>query len=324
MQHMRQLLKVNQALTLVGVLMLATLLGTFVGLLVDPRVITGAPAWLKPAKFALSSGIYAFTFVWLLGFVRGHPRLVAVSANSVAAALVIEVAIISLQVIRGTTSHFNYTTPLDAALFTTMALVIVVLWLMSGLAAGLLIFQRLPDAAFAWSLRFGLLIALMGMAVAFFMPQPTPDQLAALRAGAAATTIGAHSVGVADGGPGLPIVGWSTVGGDLRVAHFFGLHALQVLPLIGWLLARRPSLGARERLLLVWTGGVAYLALVAILTWQALRGQSVIAPDAATVTALGILLSLVAVAVGAIALPAWTKAWVPTGEISVDTRQGAA
>src|SRR6266850_4471139 len=152
MQQMRQLLKVNQALTLVGALMLATLIGTFVGLLLDPRVITGAPAWLKPAKFALSSSIYAFTFVWLLGFVRGHPRLVALSANSVAAALVIEVAIICLQVIRGTTSHFNYATPLDAALFSTMAIVIVGLWLMSVLAAGLLIFQSLPDAAFAWSL----------------------------------------------------------------------------------------------------------------------------------------------------------------------------
>lgn len=307
MHTLRQLLKINQALTLVGVLMLATLLGTFVGLLVDPRVITGAPAWLKPAKFALSSSIYAFTFVWLLGFVRGHPRLVAISANTVAAVLVIEVAIICLQVVRGTTSHFNFATPLDAALFSTMAALIVVLWLMSAMAAGLLIFQRLPDQAFAWSLRLGLLIALVGMAVAFFMPQPTPDQLAALRAGAAPTIIGAHSVGVVDGGPGLPIVGWSTVGGDLRVAHFFGLHALQVLPFIGLLVVRRPSLGARQRLLLVWTTSLAYLGLVVILIWQALRAQSLIAPDAATLTAFGILLSLLAVAVGAIAVPTWMQ-----------------
>jgi hypothetical protein len=298
MSTLRQLLKVNQALTLVGVLMLATLLGTFLGLLVDPRVITAAPAWLKPAKFALSSSIYAFTFVWLLGFVRGHPRLVALSANTVAAALVIEVAIICLQVVRGTTSHFNFSTPLDAALFSTMAAVIVVLWLMSVLAAVLLIAQRLPDPAFAWSLRLGLVIALVGMAVAFFMPQPTPDQRAALSAGAAWTTIGAHSVGVPDGGPGLPIVGWSTVGGDLRVAHFFGLHALQVLPFIGWLLARRSNLGARQRLLLVWTSGLAYLGLVVILTWQALRGQSVIAPDAATLAAFAILLGSVCLGYG--------------------------
>jgi hypothetical protein len=315
MQTFRQLLKVNQPLTLVGVLMLATLFGTFVGLLVDPRVITGAPAWLKPAKFALSSSIYAFTFVWLLSFIRGHPRLVAISANTVAAALVIEVGIICLQVIRGTTSHFNFATPLDAALFSTMAAVIVVLWLMSAVAAGLLIFQRLPDQAFAWSLRLGLLIALVGMAVAFFMPQPTPDQLAALSAGAAPTSIGAHSVGVADGGPGLPIVGWSSVGGDLRVAHFFGLHALQVLPFIGWLLARRSSLAARQRLLLVWTSGVAYLGLVVILTWQALRGQSVIAPDAATLAAFAVLL-------GSVCLGYGVQRWQPSRGAADIVRDG--
>jgi hypothetical protein len=108
---LRRLLRVNRALTLVGLVMLLTLVGTLVGLAVDPRVITGAPAWLKPAKFALSTSIYAFTLVWLLGFVRGHRRLVALSANSVAAGLLIEVAIIVLQVVRGTTSHFNFATP---------------------------------------------------------------------------------------------------------------------------------------------------------------------------------------------------------------------
>lgn len=287
-QLWRQLLRVNRPLTLVGAFMLATLLGTLVGLVVDPRVITGAPAWLKPAKFALSTSIYAFTFVWLLGFVRGHPRLVALSGNTVAAGLAIEVAVIVLQVVRGTTSHFNYTTPLDAALFSAMGAIIVLVWLVSLLLAVLLIAQRLPDPAFAWSLRLGLVIALVGMAVAFLMPRPTPEQLAVLSAGAPPASIGAHSVGVADGGPGLPIVGWSTVGGDLRVAHFFGLHALQVLPLIGWLLARWPSLGAR-RLWLVWAAGLSYLGLVIVLTWQALRGQSVIAPDGASLAAFGAL-----------------------------------
>jgi Domain of unknown function (DUF4281) len=287
------LARINRPLTVVGVVMAITLLGTLVGLAVDPRVITGAPAWLKPAKFAISTSIYAFTFVWLLGFVRGHPRLVAFSANTVAAGLAIEVAIIIVQVIRGTTSHFNLATPLDTVLFSTMGAIIVLVWLMSVLAAGLLIAQRLDDPALAWSLRLGLLIALVGMAVAFFMPQPTPAQLAALSAGAARTVIGAHSVGVADGGPGLPIVGWSVLGGDLRVPHFFGLHGLQVLPLFGWLLmVRVPRLDARHRLMLVWIVGLAYLGLVAVLTWQALRGQSVIAPDGATLAAFATLLGL--------------------------------
>jgi hypothetical protein len=111
--------------------------------------------------------------------------------------------------------------------------------------------------------------------------------------------VGAHSVGVDDGGPGLPVVGWSTIGGDLRVAHFVGLHALQVLPLVGLLLARfGPAwLGQRDRVALVWTAGLGYLGVVALTTWQALRGQSLIRPDALTLTAVA---ALAAATVGAV------------------------
>ena len=38
-----------------------------VGMLVDPRIITGAPAWLKPFKFAISTAIYSLTLAWIFG-----------------------------------------------------------------------------------------------------------------------------------------------------------------------------------------------------------------------------------------------------------------
>jgi hypothetical protein len=162
----------------------------------------------------------------------------------------------------------------------------------------MLIRQRMPDQAFSWSLRLGVLISSIGMAAAFFMTTPTPEQAAAIAGGYGAHIVGAHSVGVADGGPGLPVLGWSTVGGDLRVAHFFGLHALQVLPFFGWLLTRRNSvsgrLAANDRVALVWTGGLAYLGLALLLVWQALRGESVIRPDAKTIAAAGSLAAGVA------------------------------
>jgi len=37
--------------------MMFVLVVALIGLLLDPRVITGAPAWLKPMKFAISISI---------------------------------------------------------------------------------------------------------------------------------------------------------------------------------------------------------------------------------------------------------------------------
>jgi hypothetical protein len=176
----------------------------------------------------------------------------------------------------------------------------VLVWLATLLAAVLLMRQRLPDRAFGWSLRLGLVVALVGMAVAFFMPMPTPEQKAAIAAGMPKTISGAHSVGVPDGGPGLPLVGWSTQGGDLRAPHFVGLHAMQVLPFVAWWLSRRRRLGEGHRTALIAAAGLAYLGLVVVLTWQALRGQSIISPDALTLSALGALLGIVLLVVGGV------------------------
>ena len=283
----------SRPLTMMGEAMLVTFLATLVGIFVDHRVITGAPAWLKPAKFAISVSIYCFTLVWLLGFVENRPRLVRLVANVTVASFIAEMIVIIAQAARGTTSHFNLTTPFNSFLWFTMGAFIVLVWTMTLLLAIMLLRQRMPDRTFAWSLRLGVLISSIGMPVAFFMVTPTPEQAAVMASGYGPHIVGAHSVGVEDGGPGLPVLGWSTVGGDLRVAHFVGLHALQVLPFLGWLLTRRKGiltfLVANDRLALVWTAGSAYLGLVLLLFWQALRGQSVINPDTRTIAVAGAL-----------------------------------
>ncbi len=98
------------------------------------------------------------------------------------------------------------------------------------------------------------------------MTLPTPEQTADIAAtGHAPTTIGAHSVGVPTAAKGLPIVGWSSVGGDLRIPHFIGLHAMQIVPLFGVLLASQRGRGKRrstgEQVGLVWLAGV-------VLSWS--------------------------------------------------------
>ena len=275
----------------------------------DSRELVGAPIWLKPFKFAVSSAIYGITLAWLL------PRLGTTARNRrwanrfgllIAVMLGAEDLIIVTQVLRGHSSHFNLSTPLDAALWSSMGFMIVALWVGTAGIAVLSWRVRVGDLATTWALRLGLLITLTGMAIAFAMTAPTAEQLDGLEAGSAPTMIGAHSVGVADGGPGLPITGWSTVGGDLRVPHFIGLHAIQVVLILALVLLR---LSPRFRLLrsesfrtrVVVIASTAYTWVLAVLTWQALRGQSVVNPDALTIAVSGALL-LSTVVVGRIVL----------------------
>lgn len=297
---------IDRPLTLFVAAMAVTTLICAVGIALDPRLIQGAPAWVKPTKFALSMGVYGATFLWMLRYVTGHPRLVRLVARSIALIFTIELAIIVVQTMRGRMSHFNFVTPLDGALYMTVAYTIIVVWLMNLLLMVLLLRQRLPDAALAWGLRLGLLISLVGMSEGMLMTSPTAEQLARQAAGQPLSIVGAHAVGAPEDGPGLPFLGWSTTGGDLRIAHFFGLHGLQALPLLGWLIGRwrAPWLGARPRALLVGIGGLSYLGLVGLLTWQALRGQPLLAPDATTLSALAALLGATALATGAVLLVA--------------------
>jgi len=300
---LRRAFATNAPLALAGSVFALAFAGTLVGVAVDHRVITAMPAWVKPAKFMVSSAIYSFTLVWMLGFVRGHRRLVAASAWITVVAIVVEDALIALQAARGTTSHFNFSTPLNTAIFGVMGAMTVGLWSGCFLVGVALLLQKLPDPAIAWSLRLGVLLALVGMSIAFFMVTPTAAQLTAAQAGGGAPIIGAHTVGRADGGPGLPFLGWSTTAGDLRVAHFLGLHGLQVLPLVAFAVTRRlRRFHPRAQVALVVIAGMAYLGFDLLLAWQALRGQSVIHPDALTLTATAGLAVAMALAVAVISL----------------------
>jgi hypothetical protein len=255
-----------------------------VGLLVDPRIITGAPAWLKPAKFAISTAVYMLTLAAIFTQLPAWPRTRRVVEWVTATVLVLEVAIIDVQAWRGTTSHFNVGTLLDGVLFTVMGLAILVQTMTSVAVAVALWRQRFDDPALGWALRFGLAITILGASTGGFMTRPTPAQISAARATGRMVVAGAHTVGAPDGGPGLPGTGWSREHGDLRVPHFVGLHAMQILPLLALAVRRRPDAHARVRAMLV--AAASYVAFFAILLWQALRGQSLVQPDGVTIGVL--------------------------------------
>ena len=263
---MRTLWETNKPLTATGILMLPVFVLTVIGLFIDPRIITGMPAWLKPAKFAVSISIYTLTLAWIFRYLADWPRLRSITGWVTSVIMVLEIGIISIQAARGTTSHFNVGTPLDAALFAIMGAAILIAWLASIAVMVALFRQNFADPVMAWALRLGVLIAVLGAATGGLMVTPTSAQRAEARVTQHMTVSGAHTVGAPDGGPGMPGTGWSREHGDLRVPHFLGLHAMQILPLLAWLW--KP-----KRASAIIAAGGAYGLLFALALAQALAGR---------------------------------------------------
>ncbi len=263
----------------VGMAVLAVVLVAVSAL--DRRTLLGAPLWDKPLQFALSQAVYTGAMAWMLsrlpaGTFRRTGWVVVVCCT-------IEIVLISVQAGRGVRSHFNTDTAGDFAVFGLMGFFVAGIWLATVAVALRFLRTRVADRATDAAVRFGLVIALAGMAVGVVM----------------SVHLG-HSVGVPDGGPGLSFVNWSTTGGDLRVSHFAGLHALQILPLVAAGLRLLPPSwlddDQRHRLMLI--AGYGYGGLFVLVFWQALRGQPLLAPDRVT---LGSLAAVVLVAGGAAA-----------------------
>lgn len=249
-------------LSLTGWAHLALALPMLVGLAVDERLILGINPWMKPLKFALSDTIYVWTVAYLLGDVRATaPRPAWLISRGVALAMATEIVCIAGQSWRGVPSHFQVSAPFDGAVFGLMGLMILlntmlVGWLLLLYWCGDL---RLPRPQL-WGARLGLLVFLAG------------SSLGALMIGR-----NAHAVGVPDGGPGLPILNWSTEAGDLRPAHALGLHGLQVLPLLGWAAARARRFDAGRQTGLVLAFAVLYVLITGLLLHQALAGRPLLA-----------------------------------------------
>ena len=154
-----------------------------VGLLLDPRIITGAPAWLKPLKFAVSTAIYAFTLAWVFTYLPDWPRTRRIVGAGTAAAFVLEVAMIGGQAWRGTTSHFNVATPFDAAVFGVHGRWSSSLQTLLAVAVAVALWrQPFADPALGWALRLGLIVTVLGAFTGGLMTRPTAAQIAEARA----------------------------------------------------------------------------------------------------------------------------------------------
>jgi hypothetical protein len=299
MKFLNRLWTQSVPLTVTTIIMLLALVGSLFGMVIDTRMITGVSAWLKPAKFAISTAIFSGTIAWLYGYLSVMPRLRVWLAWILSISASLEVAIIDLQAFRGTTSHFNFTSLLNAALFGVMGIGIAALWMGSVGVFVVTMRQRFSDPAWGWALRLGMFVTVLGSAAGGLMLRPTPEQVAQ-------HVRGGHTVGALDGGPGLPGVGWSENHGDLRIPHFLGLHAIQAIPFFAFLIRQK-----RRAKTLVFVGAGSYLAFTSILMWQALRGESIVQPGGETLAALGLWLAITALALA-------------STQLSVPARQPAA
>ncbi len=159
---LQRLWRTDRPLTATGWLSLAALAAALIGLAVDLRIITGAPAWLKPAKFAASIALYVFTLAWIFTFIPAWARTRRIVGWTTSLALLLELVIINLQAWRGTTSHFNVGTVFDGVLWSAMGVAIVAQTLTSVAVAVALWRQPFADRALGWALRLGVAITIVG------------------------------------------------------------------------------------------------------------------------------------------------------------------
>jgi hypothetical protein len=272
----------------------ALLVVALVAQLFDHRLVLGASVWAKPAKFAGSVALTALTLALLLGHIDVPSRARRWAVGLISWLTGLELVLITLQSIRGVPSHFNNATPFDVAVFAAMGIGIAIVTIAIGYLGYRAFRTPFGDRALGWGIRLGIVTMLFGASIGATMPSPTAAQRAQLAAGEHPALLGAHTVGAADGGPGLPGTRWSTRHGDLRVPHFIGLHALQLLPLAGWAIGRRRR---RDGAALTVIAGAGYFGLTATALVEALRGRPLLSPDGLTLALAGAVVAIVAVAV---------------------------
>ena len=252
----------NRILNGFALVMLAGLPLLAVAYAFDTRLVMGLNPWLKPMKFTASFVLYFATFGWLLAYLPGPRKQVSIISWITGLCVLLESPVLVLQAARGVLSHFNFNSPFDAIAFSAMG---VGAFTQAGMVAWALVQfctrkVELPPLPLN-GIRAGLALWLLGIVPGIFM-----------------LVLNQHNVGVADGGPGLLLLNWSTQGGDLRIAHFLGLHAIQALPLAGLVAHRMRHVFFPRNGLVVFACFAAAYTLSMVFTFaQAMAGLPLVA-----------------------------------------------
>jgi hypothetical protein len=230
--------------------------GSILGILIDDRTLMGVNVWIKPLKFSISTAIYILTVGFLITLYPFSKRKKDLINHIVSWTLLIETGLIIYQGSRGVQSHYNLSNPFDALIFAAMGMLIAINVLIMVLFIFDTIRLRLKTPTlFQWTI-------LLGWVIVFFGSWVGGQMISEM----------SHNIGVEDGGAGLPLVNWSSIAGDLRVAHFFGLHGLQIIPIFALLISNKWKTTRRNQMIIVTVFGLVYALCIGYTFYQAKQG----------------------------------------------------
>ena len=241
----------NEPLFWYGLLCLAFALVCLVLAQLTTTTVFNVSAWIKPFKFAFSTTLFVWAMAWYIGYLPTFDH--RWYSWTVIVLLTFEIGYFALRAAQGQLSHFNVSSGANATLFSLMAVAITIVTLYTAYIGALFFTPRVAPLPphYLWAIRLGILLFVVFAFEGFVM-------------GARLS----HTVGGPDGTSGLPLLHWSYTHGDLRAAHFIGMHALQVVPLLSFYVLR----STRGTVLLA----ALYALLATAVLVLALRGKPLI------------------------------------------------
>ena len=227
-----------------------------VGNWVDDRTLMGVNVWIKPLKFSISGAIYILTIGFLITLYPYSTRKKNLINIIVSWTMLIEIGIIVFQGSRGVQSHYNTSSAFDGILFLAMGVLVGInVFIMALFIVETIRLKLKTSKLMQWTI-------LLGWVIIFFGSWIGGQMIGQM----------SHNIGIEDGGPGLPLLNWSTIAGDLRVAHFFGLHGLQIIPIVAFAISKKWKTSTRNQLIVTTAFGITYAFWIGYTFYQAKQG----------------------------------------------------
>lgn len=243
----------NELLYWFGLICLAGAVVCLIMTFVSTKQVLGINEWFKPLKFFLSTVLFSWTMGWLMTYLNEEKK-VTIYSWVVILVLAFELIYIAWQAAKGELSHFNINSAFNGFMFSLMGIAISLMTAWTGYIAFLFFQKSFPDLpiAYVWGIRLGLVLFV----------------IFAFAGGIMAAKLSHNVGGDMSASKGLPLLNWSKQFGDLRVAHFFGMHALQILPMLSFYISK-----TKFSIILI---AVVYATLVTASLLQALNGKPLI------------------------------------------------